>query len=81
MQRPSQHARASPGFGFCGIMFPFGKPVAEPSSNAIQAVVSHGPVALSIPDFSTADSALQSCSSDRRDRTRFNPFSTMKFGR
>ena len=32
-----RHARCSSGGGFCDMMVSFGKPVAEPSSDAIQA--------------------------------------------
>jgi hypothetical protein len=32
-----QYSRSSSGAGFCGMMGSFGKPVAEPSSDAVQA--------------------------------------------
>jgi hypothetical protein len=48
-QRPANTPDSSPGRGFCGMMFPSGKPVAEPTSHAIQArraMAYHGPSIL-----------------------------------
>jgi len=60
------------------MMVTFGKPVAEPSSDVIPGEVSHGAVARSITDLTTADSSLQLPSLVRREHTRFTTLSKDK---
>jgi len=62
------------------MMFSFGKLVAEPSSDAIQARQAMAQWDAPIPDVTPAESTLRFCSSGC-DRSRLDPFSKMKCGR
>jgi hypothetical protein len=57
----SQHSRPASGRDFCSMMFPFGKTVTEPTSDAIQARRAMAHYGSSIVVLSTRWSVLRSC--------------------